>query len=269
MSQLELSKVSKDIMDHAEKAMVTSHGLPKVVDDYFIQRLKQDELQHAEVDPRLYEGMRKTVQAEVLPLFEQFWRETTRLRERRQKRQLWKYLLGTVGVFELAALILTKEKSLAPQILFPSVILSSFIGFIIYTAAQYLDDLQLARARKRLERSIEGLDSRVQTDVEYDQRRELLDADVLRAEAVEILTHYERPEDFWRDYARVRAADPTAPSELKGLNAPAFEKFLRFHVEGHHSPVARQHRFNQLFVEAHEVFIGRDRENYVLKHLKS
>ena len=31
--------------------------------------------------------------------------------------------------------------------------------------------------------------------------------------------------------------------------------------------VARQHRFNRLFLEAHEVFISRDRENYVLNHL--
>jgi hypothetical protein len=55
---------------------------------------------------------------------------------------------------------------------------------------------------------------------------------------------------------------------MKALNVPAFEKFLKFHVDGQHSEVARQHRFNRLFIEAHEVFVSRDRKNYVLDHLK-
>jgi hypothetical protein len=32
--------------------------------------------------------------------------------------------------------------------------------------------------------------------------------------------------------------------------------------------VARQQRFDRLFLEAHEAFISRDRENYVMNHLK-
>jgi hypothetical protein len=96
----------------------------------------------------------------------------------------------------------------------------------------------------------------------------LLDTDVLRAEVLEILTHYEKAEDFWRDYAKIRKADPTTPAELKALSVPAFDKFLKFHVDGQHSEVARQHRFNRLFIEAHEVFLSRDRDNYVLGHLR-
>jgi hypothetical protein len=152
--------------------------------------------------------------------------------------------------------------------LLPTVILYSLIGFIIFTATQYIDDLYLARARRRLEKSIENLEEKVQTDIDYDNRRQLLDTDVLRAEALEILTHYEKAQDFWRDYLKIRQADPTTPTEMKALNVPAFEKFLKFHVDGQHSEVARQQRFNRLFIEAHEVFISRDRENYVLDHLK-
>jgi hypothetical protein len=122
-----------------------------------------------------------------------------------------------------------------------------------------VDDIHLARARRRLEKSIEGLETRVQIDSDYDQRRELLDADLLRGEAAEILTHYEKPEDFWNDYLKVREADPTLP---------AFERFLRFHVDGRSSETARQHRFNRLFLEAHELFVSRDRANYVTNHLK-
>ncbi len=268
MSQLQLNRVSKDIIDHAEQAMVPERGLPKVVDDYFVQRLKEDEIQHAEVDPRLYEGLRATVKGEVLPLYEQFRRETARVRERKQKRKLWQYMLGTAAVVGCLEAIFTRGRSLAPQVMIPSAILTSFIGAIIYTAAQYLDDLQLDRARKRLERSIDGLDRRVQTDVDYDQRRQLLDADVLRAEAMEITNAYENPADFWSDFKKVRELDPTVPSELRALGLPAFERFLKYHVEGQHSEVARQHRFNRLFIEAHEIFVSRDRSGYVLNHLK-
>jgi hypothetical protein len=268
MSQLQFNKVSKEIIRHAEEAVVPEKGLPKVVDDYFIQRLKQDEMQQAQVDARLYEGLRKMVKAEVVPLYEQFRQDTFRVRERRRNRKIWQYVLGTVIVCEALEAGLTRGRSIAPQILLPTAILYSLIGFIIFTATQYIDDLYLARARRRLEKSIENLEEKVQTDIDYDNRRQLLDTDVLRAEALEILTHYEKAEDFWRDYLKIRQADPTTPTEMKALNVPAFEKFLKFHVDGQHSEVARQQRFNRLFIEAHEVFISRDRENYVLDHLK-
>jgi hypothetical protein len=165
--------------------------------------------------------------------------------------------------------ILTRGRSFAPTVLIPTAILYSFIGFIIYAAAQYLDDLHINRARRRLEKSIEALEGKAQTDAEYDQRRQLLDSDILRAEALEILTHYADATGFWRDYKRVREADPTVPAELKSLNAPAFDKFLKFHVDGNFSSVARQHRFDRLFFEAHEILLSRDREHYVLNHLKN
>lgn len=267
MGQLQLKKISRDIIDHAEKTMIPERGLPKVIDDYFIQQLKQDEIAHADVDAKLYEGLRAMFKTEVLPIYEQYRTEVARIQERKQKRKLWQYVLGTVVVFELLEALLTRGRSIAPQVLIPTAIIESFVGFIIYVGAQYLDDRQLARARRRMEKSIEGLDSKVQTDVDYDNRRQLLDADVLRAEAMEILAHYERPEDFWRDYLKVREADPSVPGELKTLHVPAFDKFLKFHIDGQYSPVARQHRFDRLFMEANEVFINRDREHYVLEHL--
>lgn len=268
MSQLELSKISKDIIRHAEETLIPERGLSKAVDDYFVQRLKQDEMEHAQVDARLYDGLRKMVQAEVLPLYEQYLLDTARVRERKQRRKLWQYVLGTVVICEVVEAILTRGRSIIPQVLIPTAILYSLIGLIIYTATQYVDDLILARARKRLEKSIEGLETRVQVNVDYDRRRELLDEDVLRAETVEILTHYENAEDFWRDYCKVREADPTLPAEVRALKLNAFDRFLKFHAEGELSEAARQHRFNRLFIEAHEVFLSRDRESYAQKHLK-
>ena len=269
MSQLQLKRISKEIIQHAEEGLVPDQKLPRVVDDYFVRRLKQEEMEQAAVDPNLVEGLRNIVQTEVLPLYEQFRIETARFRERKSKRHLWRYVLGTAAVCEILEAILTKGRSIVPTVLIPTAIFYSFIGFIIYTAAQYIDDLHINRARRRLEKSIEALEGKAQTDADYDQRRQLLDADILRAEALEILTHYHSAEDFWRDYRRVREADPTVPGELKPLNAPAFEKFLKFHVEGHYSSVARQHRFDRLFFEAHEVLLSRDRQHYVLDHLKN
>lgn len=269
MSQLELKRVSKEVIDHVERSLVPDRGLSKAVDDYFIQLVKREEMNRADINPRLYDSMRGLVRQEVLPLYEQYRRETARIRERRQNRKLWQYVLGTVAVIEGLEAILTRGRSMAPQVLIPTAILNSFLGFVVYAGAQYFDELLLRRARKRLEASLDNLETMALTDLEYDDRRQLLDADVLRAEALEVLTYYSKPEDFWRDYRKVREADPTLPGELRGLELPAFEKFLRFHVEGQTSAAARQHRFNRLFVEAQEVFINRDRDHYVLNHLKA
>src|SRR2546426_8481350 len=101
MSQLQLKRVSKEIIDHAEEALIPNRGLPRVVDDYFIQQLKREEMEHAEVDSRLFEGLRNIVKSEVLPLYQKFRLDTTGFRERKYKRQLWRYVLGTVGVCEI------------------------------------------------------------------------------------------------------------------------------------------------------------------------
>lgn len=267
MSQLEFKRVSREIIDHAEKSMVKDQDLPRAVDDFFIQLVKREEMERANIDPRLYDGLRHAVRAEVLPLYEQYRRETSRIRDRKSGRKLWQYVLGTVAVVEVIEAIVTKGRSMAPNVFIPTAILNSFLGFIIFVAAQYLDDLQLNRARKRLEKSLENLEDKALVDAEYDQRRELLDQDVLRAEALELLTHYEKPEDFWRDYLKARKADPTLPAELRALSLPGWEKFLKFHAQGQHSAAAREHRFNQLFLEAQQLFISRDRSGYVVTHL--
>src|SRR5204863_8531608 len=133
--------------------------------------------QHTEVDARLYDGLRNMVKTEVLPLYEEYRRETDHFRQRRQGRKVWQYVVGTVGVCELLEALLTRGRSIAPPVLIPTAILYSLIGFIIYTAAQYFDEVHLSRARKLLEKAIEGLELNVQTDVHYDQRRQLDDQD--------------------------------------------------------------------------------------------
>src|SRR5262245_5171243 len=40
MSQLQLKRISKEIIERAEEALIPPKGLPKAVDDYFVHRLK-------------------------------------------------------------------------------------------------------------------------------------------------------------------------------------------------------------------------------------
>jgi hypothetical protein len=268
MSEMQLKKMAKDLLEQAEQEVIPNQRLGDWLDNYFVGELKRAEMEHAEVDTSLYEGLRRVAKSDLAPIYEEYRVERDRILSRRQNRKLWRFVLGTLVILESAETVLTRGRSLLPQLLIPTAIFYSFIGFLLYSASQYLDDLQLNRARRRFEAALERLDRQVQTDSEYDNRRQLLQADVLAAETLEILVHYPRPEDFWRDYLKVRQADPTTESAVEALQLPAFRKFLKFHVQGAYSAAARQHRFNRLFLEAQEIFVSRDREQYVSQHLK-
>jgi hypothetical protein len=267
MNRLRLKEVCKDIFDQAENSLVPAGGLPKLVDDYFVERIKRDELTYATIEPAEYEVLREEVRREVLPLYKEYYRIREGLLERKQRRRPALYILGTVGLLQLLELLVWKGRSLAPQILIPTLLVQGFLGFVIYAVVQYRDDFILARARRRLEHSLTGLDQRLTTEVSYEARRKLLESDILKAEAVVVTSRYETPEAFWDDYRRAREADPTTPAALEQLDRPAFAEFLKPHVDGACSAAARQRRFNHLFLQAHEVFLTRDREGYVQQHL--
>ena len=92
--------------------------------------------------------------------------------------------------------------------------------------------------------------------------------DLLTAELQQLLASYASPQEFWRDYYKVRKADPTTTAELERLAINRFNGFLELHVNGAYSPEARQQRFDALFLLAHRAFILNDRQNYVLNSLK-
>ncbi len=268
MSQLLLQNVSREILDRAEESVVPAPQLGRLVDDYFVERLKREELDHTDENARLYDGMRQLLKTELSPLYAEYLATIWRIRESQGRQRVWHYVLGTVVTLEVLGAVVTRGRSLAPQVLLVSGVVNALLGLLIFAATQYVYDRQLNRARRRLEQAILHLGHKLQTDLAYDQRRGLLDGDVLRAEALELLARYPQPEDFWRDYRRARAADPTTPAALRELNLPAFESFLKPHTEGALSSVARQDRFNRLFLAAHETFLARDREGYVLRHLE-
>jgi len=268
MNDLRLKTVCKEIFDRAENGLVLEGGLPKLVDDYFIERVKADELAYAAIDPTRYEALRGQFKKEVLPLYEAYYQIRDRILERKQARRPTFYILGAIGALQVIDLVLTKGKSLLPQILIPTALAQGFIGFVIYALIQYKDDFILRRARRRLEHSLLGLDQRMDTELSYEERRRLMDADVLKGDAVAIVSQYEDPKQFWADYLRVRQTDPTTPSTLAEVCAPAFAQFLRSHLDGTCSAEARQTRFNHLFLLAQELFVAKDRRNYVIEHLQ-
>ncbi len=269
MPELKLQKVCGELVERADSTLVPEHGFTKLADDYFVERLKEDEMRYAQVEPGLYEGLRELVRRDVAPLFEVYRRVRDRILERKQKRKVAYYVFGTVAAFEVMELVLTRGKSLLPTVLIPSLLASSFIGLVIYLVTHQVDDWFLRRARRQFLYSCACLDQRMLTDAEYDVRRRLMDAEVLKAEAVEIVSQYRRAEQFWADYAKVRQADPTTPTELRRLMVPAFEKFLKHHASGECSAFSRESRFNRLFIEAHELYLAKDRQGYALSTLKS
>ncbi len=266
--QIQLKEVAREILDRADRSLVSTEHLPQVVDDFFVERLKQDEMKYALIDAKPYDQLRTLVKDRVLPLYQEYRSLVDRMRQRQEGRKPGYYVLGTIALLQVLEALLTKGRSFAPQVLIPTAIVQGFIGFFLYAATQYLEERKITRARKQLEKSIEGLDHSLLTDIEYDNRRALLETEVLRAEAAEILISYPEADSFWRDYLKVRETDPVSPADLTRLNLPAFDKFLSGHAQNRYPPAARQHRFNRLFLEAHDIFISRDRERYVTNHLK-
>jgi len=137
MSQLQLKRISKEIIQHAEEGLVPDQKLPQVVDDYFVRRLKQEEMEQAAVDPNLVEGLRNIVQTEVLPLYEQFRVETARFRERKSKRHLWRYVLGTAAVCEYSKPFLPKAVRLFRPSSSPRRFSIVSSGYHLYRSAIY------------------------------------------------------------------------------------------------------------------------------------
>jgi hypothetical protein len=268
MSRPSLEQVCEEFFERTENALTPASGLPRAVDEYFVERIKQDEITYASIEPGYYEGLRELVKSKVLPVYEEYLMIRAGILGRKHGRKLWAYVLGTVVALGVLEAVLSRARSLVPTLMVFTTFINALLGFAIYSLAQYKDEVLLRRARQQLQHSLAGLDKQLTTDITYDTHRRLMDDEVLKAEAMEIIAEYTNPAEFWRDYLKARQADPVSPQDMRRLQLPAFEKFLKYHADGSCSEVAREHRFNRLFVEAHELFIGKDRARYVMQHLR-
>ena len=147
--QLTLSSAAQDILERAETTLPPEGGFPCLVDDYFIEKLKEDEMKYSYVDHKHYEGLREIIQKEMTPLYNRYFKIREQIAARKQKRSLAGFVFGTIAVLELLELLLTKGRSLIPTILIPTVIMDGFIGFALYALIQYKDDMFAGFARKK------------------------------------------------------------------------------------------------------------------------
>ncbi len=240
---------------------------PRVIHDFFVERIKADEMAMNSVNPSHYCLLEELVQRDILPLYEQFAAKKNTILARQSQRALWKYVLGTVFGLEILESLLTRGRSLTPQLMIPSILMESVLGASLFYFANKLDGWRIRLARSQFFQAIEGLDKKLLVDQQYDAFKEAMGADELvRAEAMEILSQYPKATDFWQDYRRVCQADPVYSEDRKRLGVPAFDRFLELHLKGVYNEVARQRRFHQLFLLAHQVFMDRD-PNYITEWL--
>jgi hypothetical protein len=261
--------VSTDLFSRLENSLVQDRE--EFIDDYFSTLAKRDELEMLWVDPPYYQHLKLVVRKEVLPLYDRYCSIRARIlekQERRQENRTWlRYCLITIAVCEFVELVASKGRSLRPQILIPSAVLEGFLGLGLYYLVTYRDRRALKSARESLLNSIREIDAKHEIARRYDTFRQYSGGELLNAELQELLSVYPSPAEFWRDYERVRKADPTTERELEELDAPRFGSFLQLHARGVYSPEARTQRFNDLFLLAHKAFVLADREGYVMRYL--
>lgn len=242
----------------------TLRNRQEIVDDYFIELAKRQEMNMVFEKPGYYAALKSTVERDVLPLYEHYATAKRKILETRKNRTLTRYVLGTILVLQVVQLIFTRGRAMMPTVLFPSLAIEALIGMALYHFVRSQDQASLRAAQDTFFANAEGLDRRLLVDREYDAFKEMWGGqDALRAEVYELLSHYRTPEDFWRDYKTVRRADPMNDQQRKQLNIPAFDKFLQFHVSAAGTDQAREHRFNALFILASEMFVNAKGHEYV------
>ena len=267
IAQRTLLDVCMDLFAKLEASLVTNRQ--EFIDAYFETLVKQDEMTTLWTEPAYYEHLRKVIQKDVLPLYDQYCAIRAKVLERTEARSWTKYCLWAMGIGLALELLFTEGRLLRPPTLFLALVLDGLVGYGLYYLINYRDASALKRAKRNLVNSIRELDTQHEVAKRYEVFRKYTGGELLTAELQLLLASYAAPKDFWRDYYAVRKADPTTPEELEKLGIERFKGFLELHVNGAYSPEARQQRFNALFLLAHKAFILNDREHYVLNHLKA
>jgi hypothetical protein len=240
----------------------------RIIDDYFVELTKREEMDLGTVEPGYFYALKQIVRQDVVPLYDDYVRKREEIERRQTKRSPVWYVLGTIIGMETLEAILAKGKAFSPPMLVLSFVVEALIGFSIFGLAHLKDHRQISAAKNGLLQSLHHLDQRLIVDKQYASFKEMMGSDdLLRAEALEVIGQYADPNLFWRDYVRVRLADPVNKADCERLGIPAFTSFLKLHASSVYNEQAREHRFNGLFVLAHQAFLERDSEHYALDHL--
>jgi hypothetical protein len=266
IAQRTLLDVCMDLFAKLEASLFSNRQ--EFIHAYFATLVKQDEMATLWTEPAYYEHLRTVLQKDVLPLYDQYSDLRAKVQEETEQRSWPKYCLWAIGLCLAMEVFFTEGRVLRPQMLLPAVLVDGLLGYGLYYLLNFRAASTLKRARRNLLNSIRELDTQHEVAKRYEIFRSYTGGDLLTAELQQLLASYASPQEFWRDYYKVRKADPTTSAGLERLAINRFNGFLELHVNGAYSPEARQQRFDALFLLAHKVFILNDRQNYVLNSLK-
>ena len=93
----------------------------RVISDFFVERLKQDEMAYAGVKPEQYGLLEAIVLKDLLPSFESYLTRRQAILDQKLGRVFWKYVLGTILLTELVATFLTRGRSFSFRLFVPDI----------------------------------------------------------------------------------------------------------------------------------------------------
>jgi hypothetical protein len=265
LTQHNLLGIYEDLLGKLEENVVTDR--PRFIDGYIATMVKRDEMTTLWTDPTFYRQLKAAILNEVLPIYDQY-RSLREKAEQKLEKGTWsRYCLWTIGICLAIEVLMTEGRVLRPQLLIPAAIMDGLLGYGLWYIASFRTLSELRRIKRRFASSIQELVRKQQVSEQYDVFRTYTGGDLLKAELQQLLESYASPAEFWRDYYKVRKADPTTQPQLDSLGVDRFRNFLQLHIEETYSEEGRQQRFDALFLLAHKSFILADRKHYILENL--
>jgi len=257
--------IYEDLLAKLEENVVTDRA--RYIDDYIATMVKRDEMTTLWTDPAFYRQLKEAISKELLPIYDQYLLLRQKAERTLEKGTWSRYCLWTIAICLAIEALLTEGRVLRPQLLIPAAIIDGLLGCGLWYIANFKALAELRRLKRRLLSSVQELIRNQEVSDQYDLFRTYTGGELLSAELQQLLDSYATPAEFWRDYYKVRQADPTTEAQLNQLCVDRFKSFLQLHVQDTYSEESRQQRFNALFLLAHKAFILADRRNYILDHL--
>jgi len=218
-------------------------------------------------DPTFYRHLKGAIVNEFLPIYDRYRALREKTEQKLEKGTWSRYCLWTIGICLAIEVLMTEGRVLRPQLLIPAALMDGLLGCAIWYVANFRALSELRHIKRSLLSSVQELVLKQRVSEQYEVFRTYTGGELLKAELQQLLGSYDTPSEFWRDYFKVRKADPTSEAELKALGVERFRNFLQLHLEGTYSEEGRQQRFDALFLLAHKSFILADRKHYILDNL--
>jgi hypothetical protein len=265
LSHRRLDEIYDELLKKLEGNVVTNRN--QFVEDYIATMVKHDEMTTLWTDPAFYQQLKQAIREELLPVFDRYQELRARESRKLESNTLSRYCLWGAGICILLEALLTEGRGLRPPLLALATLIGGLLGWGVWRILNSRTLQTIHRLEDGFEQSVRDLIRKQEISENYETFREYTGGELLRAELQELLSHYTKPQEFWRDYREVRLADPITTEALHKLSKPWFNNFLQLHTQGTYSQEAREQRFNALFLLAHKAFLLADRKGYVQSHL--